>query len=188
MKARVIITLDCPRNCENCCNKENVFYQHKLLENKEKLLKYDVIMITGGEPMLIPDYVFRFVLWLKNENYKGKIYLYTALYNISLYAAYDSLLTLIDGIHFTVHYEATDKEIKELKELSENVITHTWDFSKPRCQSYRLAIDSRLYDKYDFSNINFSQWSVIRKMHWMKECPLPKGEELFLMDIKNEIF
>lgn len=179
MKARVIVTLECNRNCENCCNKENVFNQHEKLNDIKELLKYDEIIITGGEPMLIPRKVKDFIYKLRNElKYNGKIYFYSALYNKRLDGFYDKILDFVDGLHYTVHYEAKDKEIIELKQLSESIMLKIKDN-----KSLRLAIDSRLYDKYDFSNINFSKWSVVRKMKWLVNTPLPEREKLFLYEL-----
>lgn len=178
MKARVIVTLKCNRNCENCCNKEEVFEQHKILTNPDDLLTYDTIMITGGEPMLIPEKVIEFLNWLIDKEYKGRIYLYTALYNNKLSRFYSKILSIIDGFQFTVHNEATVKEIIELKQLSESYL-----LEGQRDKSFRLNIDERLYSRYDFSNINFRNWTVVRKMKWLVNCPLPEGEELFVYEL-----
>ena len=178
MKARVIVTLSCNRNCENCCNKESVFEQNRRIHNIEELLKYDEIIITGGEPMLIPSKIISFIYNLRDLGYEGKFYMYSALYTNELDRYYDEILFFIDGLHFTVHYEATDKEIMQLKKFSESkTLRHYPD------KSYRLAIDSRLYDKYDFSNIDFSNWSVVRKLKWLVDCPLPQGEELLIYEL-----
>ena len=166
--------MDCNRHCENCCNKEEVFEQHNVLNNIDDLLTYDEILITGGEPMLIPMKVRNFIKLLREgKDYKGKIYLYTALYEKHLNKYYEEILDMINGLHFTVHNEATDKEIMQLKQLSESYLPLD-------DKSCRLAIDSRLYDKYDFSNIDFSPWSVVRKLKWLVNCPLPEKEKLFL--------
>ena len=171
MKARVIVTMDCPRNCENCCNKEEVFNNHRVITDIKELLKYDEVMITGGEPMLIPEKVLEFIHQLRTvHGYQSNIYLYSALYN-STYM-YD-VLSNINGIHYTLHYEATDKDVFAVKIMSEIIKNY------PNVLS-RLAIDSRLYDRYDFSNIDFTGWDVVRKLKWLVNCPLPKNEELLI--------
>lgn len=179
MNARVIVTLKCNRNCENCCNKEEVFNEHEILTNINDLLSYDEIIITGGEPMLIPEKIIEFIKNLKNINYLGKIYMYSALYNLKLSHYYSRILMVIDGLQFTVHSEAKDQEIIELKQLSESEFLNRLSEFK----SLRLAIDSRLYDKYDFSNIDFSNWSVVRKMQWRINVPLPQNEKLFIYEL-----
>lgn len=178
-KARIVVTLECNRDCENCCNKEGVFNQHKILGNITDVLDYDEIIITGGEPMLIWDRVYNLIVFIRDAGYCGRIYLYSALYNWHLERAYSLILDIIDGLCFTVHNEAKDREIMELKELSESSM-----LEDNKNKSLRLHIDSRLYDSYDFSNIDFSNWTVVRKLKWLENCPLPENEELFLYQLK----
>jgi len=177
MKARVIVSMACNRKCDNCCNKGRVIAQAEKLDNIDPLLFYDEIILTGGEPMLISNQVAIFLHDLRrNHVYFGKIYLYTALYNRKLELEYMDLFNYIDGLHYTVHYESTDQEVAELKLLSEML---------PRKSkiSFRLSIDNRLYEKYDFSNIDLSGWSIVRKLKWLDECQLPENEKLFLYDL-----
>jgi organic radical activating enzyme len=178
-KARVIVTLKCNRNCGNCCNKEEVFKQHKVLTNINDLLSYDEIIITGGEPILLYVMLANFLHYLRGK-YKKPIFLYSALYNDE--REYINILRVVNGLHFTLHNEAKDKEIVELKKLSSLLLRYK-DIYKHL--SLRLAIDNRLYDKYDFSNIDFSGWSVVKKMKWLVNAPLPKDEELFIFDLEN---
>ena len=173
IKARVVVTLDCSRQCPDCCNHTGILAFGKKITDIEQLLGYEEIIITGGEPILIYDKVEAFIKMLRSKQYEGEIYLYSALYRSW---AYEKLLPLVDGLHFTLHAEARDQDIIELKALSKVIA----DFEG---KSFRLSIDNRLYDKYDFSNINFSHWSVIRKLQWLKECPLPAGEELVIFEL-----
>lgn len=53
--ARVIVTLKCNRNCPGCCNMNLPEYRE--VHTDEELLDYEEIVITGGEPMLIPGKV-----------------------------------------------------------------------------------------------------------------------------------
>jgi organic radical activating enzyme len=183
MKARVMVTLNCNRKCDGCCNKGPVFNLHQVAENLDEILKADEIMITGGEPMLLPIKVFEFIKMLRyHRQYKGKIYLYSAYYPSTdrekehfWYCA-----DLCDGVHFTLHAEATDRDVADLKRLSEDL--GEWD---KKHRSFRLAIDKRLYEKFDFSNIDFTFWDVVRKLVWMTDCPLPKDEKLFLYDLTS---
>lgn len=173
MKARLVITTQCNRNCANCCNKEGVFDQARPLEDLHKLLEYEEVMITGGEPALVPQKVEHIIDFLQGNAYKGKIYLYSAYFNDPDW--FGSILPCIHGFHFTLHNEAGDLEVRQLKRLSECGIL---DYSTA---SNRLAIDSRLYEKYDFSNIDFSRWDVVRKLKWIVDCPLPDKEELLIL-------
>lgn len=177
-KARVLVTLNCNRNCEKCCNKEKVFNQHKILTDLKNLKDYDEIMITGGEPMLYPAQTLKIIQQLRKiTRIHTRIYLYSAYYNKAKHKPFiPDLIHNINGLHYTLHDNATDADIIALKNLTEMLAyrIHS-DF-----ESARLAIDKRLYDKYDFSNINLSAWDVIRKLQWLDNCPLPEGEELFV--------
>lgn len=171
-KARVITTFKCGRNCKNCCNKESLQDVEKL-DSLDSILGCEEIMITGGEPLLIPQKVIYLLSSIsRNPIFTGSLYLYSALYNPRLFEYYQVILGLVDGFQFTLHYEAGDKEVMELKELSECGVL-------PKGKSLRLSIDSRLYDNYDFSNIDFSAWGSVRKMQWKENCPLPLGEKVF---------
>jgi hypothetical protein len=179
MKARVIVTMKCQRHCKNCCNTGDVFLEHEVIDDIESLLSFDEIIITGGEPMLILNEVILFINELRViHGYSGKIYVYSALYNDALRAEYLDLFKYINGIHFTIHAEATDQEVMELKQLSEIL---------PRRSglTFRLSIDERLYDRYDFSNIDLSTWSVVRKMKWLVNCKLPADEKLLIYELKQ---
>lgn len=113
--------------------------------------------------------------FLRDKQYRGKIYLYTALYNE---AAFDRIMNLVDGLTYTLHADATDNDVYALKSLSTRL---AFNLKTVVCCSCRLSIDTRLYEKYDFSNIDFSGWDVIRRMQWKEECPIPEGEELFVL-------
>jgi MoaA/NifB/PqqE/SkfB family radical SAM enzyme len=177
MKARVMVTKKCNRNCKGCCNEQEGFLDIEKVSSVTDLLKYEEIIITGGEPMLIAEKVLHFVESLREEHcYSGKIYLYTALYNTYLHRFYDNLFRYIDGLHFSIHAEAGDQEIIELKEFSGLL-------PKSGRLSLRLIIDRRLYGRYDFSNIDFSKWSVVRKLKWQKVCRLPENEKLLIYEL-----
>jgi len=175
-KARLLITQNCDKNCDGCCNKHSVF-KPRVLNNLNELLNYNEVMITGGEPLLYPHRIITIIDFLRQNNFKGKIYLYSAKY---IQKTYYELLQKIDGLHYTLHAEATDRDVSDLKELC-NLITHSIFYGSSSETSFRLAIDKRLYAKYDFSNIDFSGWHVIRKMEWQMECPLPENEELLIL-------
>lgn len=73
--ARVIVTYDCPRNCQNCCN-EHIGDVPEV--NFKNLLKYKELVITGGESMEIAPRVVEMIHRLRANGYKGKIWLYTS--------------------------------------------------------------------------------------------------------------
>jgi hypothetical protein len=174
MKARIMVTTKCNRKCEGCCNGLEAFSNIECLNDINSLLSYEEIMITGGEPMLIAQSVFLFLMELRRHfQYNGKIYIYSALFNERLTQTFSQIMAMADGLHYTLHYEATDQEVIELKLLT-RLLPKLGD------RSFRLSIDNRLYQRYDFSNIDLSAWSVIRKLQWQDNCQLPPGERLFI--------
>ena len=169
-KARVIVTFECSRKCPGYCN-EKLPELREIFEDKE-LLQYDEIIITGGEPMLIPTKVLAFITRMRTDRYRGKIYLYTSLWNGR--AISKEILKETDGVTFTVHAECTDADIAALKSLSNSGVLQDKDYSS------RLIIDKRVYERYDLSNINLSRWSVIRRCAWKEECVQADDEDLIV--------
>jgi hypothetical protein len=141
------------------------------IEDIRELLGFEEIILTGGEPTLLGLMLNGFVYSLKDLGYKGKIFLYTA--TVDIYSpSIMRLLRDIDGITYTIHAEANDGDIKLLKSLSSLSILGYVNFSS------RLIIDSRVFEKYDLSNINLNNWDVIRKLQWKDYCPPAENEEL----------
>jgi len=183
-KARVLVTQKCNRNCDGCCNKSNILDSMKVIKSIDELLPYDEIMITGGEPTLVRDKVITLFEQLKERYYMGNRLIYSATYDEDFYS---KLIPIIDGLHFTLHYEATDKDVRDLRDLSlflKDYLSRKTNVSE-NYKSFRVNIDKRLYERYDFSNIDFSPWGSVRKMEWIKDCPLPNQEELLYLDIEK---
>ena len=112
---------------------------------------------------------------LRKQNSTVKIYLYTA--NLR-WDNYTEILKELDGITVTFHAEATDKDIYDLKHLSSKLPTQSNHFLNTR-----LFIDTRVYDKYDLSNINLQGWDIIRKLAWKEECPPAPNEDLIFYSL-----
>lgn len=77
--ARVIVTFRCNRKCPGCCNLNLPEYQK--VHTDEELMEYQEIVITGGEPMLIPGKTLEFINRMWDKGYRGKMYLHTSLWN-----------------------------------------------------------------------------------------------------------
>lgn len=171
--ARVIVTLKCNRKCPGCCNTNLPEYRE--VHTDEELMDYEEIVITGGEPMLIPGKVLEFINRMWDKGYRGKMYLYTSYWNGK--GISKEILKELDGFTFTLHAECTDADIIALKNLSNSGVLQDKGFSS------RLVIDKRVYDRYDLSNINFSRWSVIRKLEWKEKCDPADNEELVIYEL-----
>lgn len=166
--ARMIATFQCNRNCPGCCNGHG--NEVKKIEDIHELLGYEEIILTGGEPMLLGNKLIDFIRTLRELCYEGDIYLYTAYWKPI--TNHINIINAVDGITFTIHAEATDVDIKCLKWLSQNKRLSNFNFSS------RLIVDSRCYDRYDFSNIDLTNWDVIRKLQWKDKCEPAENEDL----------
>lgn len=167
--ARVIVTTNCNRNCLGCCNSK--LNEIPDMADISMLAKYEEIVITGGEPMLNPDSLLEFIKALRKQNKKQKIYLYTAHLVMD---EHRKILGKLDGITVTLHAEATDNDIRNLKYMSELLYVHMEDLDM------RLFIDKRVYEKYDLSNIRLQAWDVVRKLEWKENCSPAENEDLLM--------
>ena len=178
--ARLIITYRCNRSCPGCCNGHGNSVRN--IENIKELLEYEEIIITGGEPMLLGEDLHEFIHALRyNHNYAGRIYLYTAFFK-AWNTRQSTMLAHINGITYTIHAESSDADIFMLKKLSELSTLGLNDFSS------RLIIDSRVYKKYDFSNIDLTNWDVIRKLQWKEDCKPAENEELLYFPLDGRFY
>lgn len=171
--ARVIITSKCNRKCPGCCNSKLDYTSlAKVIGGITVLKDYEEVVITGGEPMIDPTYLYTTIKLLRRQNKKQKIYLYTACLAMDDYMR---IVKLLDGITVTVHAEATDDDIRDLKYMSYNLYGEELDM--------RLFIDKRVYDRYDLSNICMKTWDVVRKLEWKEKCDPAENEELLLWNL-----
>ena len=167
-KARVIITFKCNRRCVNCCNTyKSIIDAGKHIRSITELAGYDQVILTGGEPMLFPDTVIGICEQLGKQG--SEVFLYTALWVPQI----TTILKLVKGIHYTVHSPASDCDMIGFYKFQ--------DLIKNRIGSYRLYIDPEVNR---LITINPSVWSRVEIKPWLKEgeCPLPIGEELFIID------
>ena len=171
--ARVIVTYQCNRNCPGCCNSK--LFNVQKISNISELKDYEEVVLTGGEPMLFADSLLKLIKNLKRQNRGQKIFLYTACLEID---DYKKILNELDGITVTLHAEATDEDIRNLKYMSENLYGESLDM--------RLFVDERVYSKYDLSNICMKTWDVVRKLQWKDKCDPAEHEDLLYLPLVEE--
>lgn len=186
MKGRVIVTKRCNRKCKGCCN-DYLGIVDKV--SFRDLFKYEEIILTGGEPMLISERVVELIHRLKFEGYQGKIWLYTAnSRRLGKYWAVEMLLDEVDGITYTVHYSKKEEKLRidlsDLRRLDQYFANNA--FSREG-KSDRLYIDSRIYSQEYVDSLKY-KWEEVRSLEWKEngDCPLPEGEELVFYDLEDE--
>lgn len=169
--ARVIVAFNGGRNCPNYCNQ----YAKNILKIEE-LLPYEEIAITGGEPMQMGARLVEMIHRLKAYGYNGMIWLYTSDLDVRRWPD-KSVIAEISGINYTFHYEYTQKDITDLKRLSDYL--RTIDTSN---MHNRLVIDSRLKHEINWNDIGLDSWDCVR---WLK-CEISENEELVFYDLERD--
>jgi len=67
----------------------------------DELLKYDTLVLTGGEPMQMKGLTTKVIKDLKALGYEGDIILYTSLVTRELYHLVNK--GMLQGVTFTLH-------------------------------------------------------------------------------------
>lgn len=161
MKLRLLLLDECNRSCKGCCNKD---WNLDALPVCESFAGYESIMLTGGEPMLVPDTITHVVQRIRAET-DAPIHLYTAWREDPWHLA--SILTRVDGLTLTLH---TRKDTESLRLLVE-IIQATGIKNK----SLRLNV----FHGISTGDIDLSAWHVKKNIRWVKDCPLP-ADEVFM--------
>ena len=178
--ARIVTTWDCNRNCPGCCN-ETLHRPDSC--SSDRFREFDKFVITGGEPMLYPDGLYR--LLMSQIPIDRPKYLQTAFIDTDK-IEHREIIELINGINYTIHHPATPRDIAMLKRLSQYLSL------KPELNlSSRLIIDEREWDNVMndkelqdiLANSLTQPWLKIVRLEWKDNCPLPQNEELLYYDI-----
>ena len=172
--ARLITTLDCNRSCHYCCNTPEMISSAKIITDLSELDNYSEVCITGGEPMLYPGGTAEIISYLTYRSNKRRVYLYTA--DATSGNKYEWLFDMfaldgLSGIHYTLHYDA---DILELIGLF-NIERLSKEFTD---KSFRLYLDAEI--KHPVT-IHPERWSRIESFKFIKDCPLPAHEDLFIL-------
>lgn len=165
-KLRLLTTSDCLKDCEHCCNKNWDLSTLPIATH----FNYDEILITGGEPLAnfsVRNTIAVIKKILQNQESRPKIYIYTAWAQ-----GVPAVLYFVNGITLTLHEQS---DVRAFLKLNDLLITFKqFDSVWVKNKSFRLKIFEGV--KLD-SNIDLSLWQVEKDLVWVKDCPLPEGEE-----------
>lgn len=176
--ARIITTWDCNRSCPGCCNQS----LQKPSECTPNLFRnFDKFVITGGEPMLYPDGIYRLIMSQLPEH--APKYLQTAYIDIDNDRHKDTL-ELFDGLNYTIHHQFYAADIDRLAALTQYMYSEKPKFAK----SSHLIVDDRIYNSFRIYEAYISPelskvWSKITRLQWKDDCPVPNNEELLYYDV-----
>jgi len=167
MTSRIILTFDCLRSCEGCCNTDKGLMDQAItVDNLEQCVTlFDEIILTGGEPLLYPDLVNQVITEIRERWNGKKIYLYTTIFTPEL----KKIVDRIDGVHYTLHEGCSDKDVYAFLDFQR--------FIAKRKGSFRAYIDPRVKR---IIHIYPSYWTRVEVKPWLDNCPLPSNETLFI--------
>jgi len=172
-KARVIITFQCPRMCDGCCNSNStIMNTAKRIGTLAEISHYDDIVITGGEPLCDGKralYIVRSLSKICKDT--TRLFLYTSMYSESL----PHIMPYLSGIKYTWHSKRLRKDYLHL--LRMHKLMREWSLC-----SRRIAIDERERNVRHTAFVDKSAWDTVEWIDWDPDgnCPLPEGEELFI--------
>lgn len=171
-KLRLMVTAQCQRECEGCCNKD---HDVPPVLKMDELLNYQEVYITGGEPMLVPQ-LTQLVVWVTmGDYYQANIptFIYSSKCMPEDVENWQSLYQSIDGITFTIHEKEDEHEFWRLNEMVERFDALSFTtISSSKYKSLRL----NQFDHFEMDRPVPEKWDH-RRIHWLKDCPLPKGED-----------
>lgn len=147
---RLLLTPICNRACEGCCNKQ---WNLDELPVVKSYAGYELIMLTGGEPMLFPDLVRCVIVDIRMQT-NAPIYLYTARTQGLL-----EMLPFLGGVTLTLHEQS---DVAPFQAFNRYKLTG----------SLRLNV----FDGIDLGDVDLSRWQVKQNIQWIEDCPLPVDE------------
>ena len=167
-KLRLLLWDECNRACDGCCNKG---FDLPNLPVCGSYKGYDLIMLTGGEPMLYPDRLKTVIGEIRGET-DARIVLYTAKTDDA--DALIEIAGLLDGLTVTLHDPSDVKPFLAFDDrFARHRIYHAGTNRKD--QTFRLNVFSEA--RIDPGEIT-AKWNVKDNIKWIIDCPLPAGEVL----------
>jgi len=175
-KLRLLLWEDCNRNCEGCCNKDwDLASLPSIHLTKKELSSYDMIVLTGGEPLLYPELTAKVAMRITNLcDYKTPIILYTAWNKWDIHSdvnkANINVLWKFTGITYTLHSR------EDLIGFYNFIYTVPLGFFRRR--TIRLnCFDNAAPDYKTIEWLIKVGWEIKYIKEWIKNCPLPQDEE-----------
>lgn len=172
---RLLLFEECNRDCSGCINKR---WDLKSLPVAKSFNEYDVILLTGGEPMLRPLFVVDTITNIKKET-DAKIFVYTAKLDTPCEVLI--ILDYSDGMCVTLHEQ---KDVEHFVELDRQ-LTQLWEH--PNCSFPSKSLRLNVFEGVDINLGDYPLWTSRVKKYRTEDSYLPKGEVFMrLTDPKQE--
>lgn len=169
---RLILTRKCNRNCSGCCNKQELFVEQNVPPFDENLAGYDEVIITGGEPLLLPMTTKAIAILTYIENPEVKRILYTA--DVGQRYLIEDMLRYFEGITITLHQQ---KDVDDFRRLN------FWLLRRKRwIQDKNKTLRLNVFKGVDLYMQDSSLWKIKDNIEWIENCPLPENETI--MELK----
>jgi hypothetical protein len=142
------------------------------LEVETDFTKYNMIILTGGEPMLEPGFVIQVIDEIRDQNIDVPIIMYTAkcsvtdLGTVLMHRRYSE--TGLNGLTVTLHNNADVKPFNEFN-FWFNLSRRLLDWSE-------FSLRLNVFREVDINKVNSSGWNVKQDIVWIENCPLPQNE------------
>ena len=183
MRGKVLVTRKCNKHCKGC--KRNS--RDIPLVMYEDIKKFDEIVITGGEPMLISERCVELVHRLRFQGYTGKIYLdFSDASKVGRYWGADMIIDEVDGIIFSLHYNAKKDKLKNdlrsLRKLDKYLKEHDRSGKEDI-----LLMDSRVFT-FEYAKSLTGGWKEIKGIDWrqLNGLRIEMDEEVVFYDLEAE--
>ena len=161
-KLRLLVTDECDRCCEGCCNKQ--IWPSGILEDLGHCLNYEMIMITGGEPLKFPHLLVELLYQMRRYADRRPIILYTAIKVEK--SEFLQIMFYLDGLTFTIHDKAGWDDF---------IIINKWLTTNPRRLQKRVNIFRDVEIPEVPYVLSLYGWDV-KFISWVDNCPIPEGE------------
>lgn len=185
MKARLILTYDCPRSCSYCANQNEELISHSRgISDLSDLDDYEEVILTGGEPMLDPFTTAAVATELRNRRPHRKIYVHAAMWDDG--SKY--VLREVDGVTYSLHEPPVGEDLNSKKDLEMlNLFQkHVGLYSRPG-STHRLKINDNFSDKHLLGIEHYRSFHRTSIETWTPgTCALPADEHLFIWNPEPE--
>lgn len=175
-KLRLLVTKNCPRNCQGCCNKDWDLDSLPVVNTFD----FDEVLITGGEP-LSDDNIDKTVrvidaINILYYNKDRKIYIYTA----DSYGVYQAFF-IADGFTLTLHNK---NDLREFRWLIDSIYETKLIEEYIKLKGYPPSLRLNVFKGITIPEYwNLEHWEVKYDLEWIKDCPLPKDEVFMRLPI-----